>query len=100
MDDIIYEVIDLLVFLFRVLGLLVFGVGLSWFTLKAFNESEAWQVKMAVVFAFASLFAMAFRFQSAGAIGAFGLGAGIGLLLFGLRKPGGDEEEEVEKKKK
>ena len=82
-------------YVIRFLGLLLMGLGAGWLVVSALkNEFLTWQTRIAVVLAFAATFAMGVRFLSSGALGGFALGAGVGLLLWGLRKDKTEEEEE------
>jgi hypothetical protein len=82
-------------FAFRSLGLIVLGLGIGWLSLQGFRKSGgSWYIKVASLFSFVALAAVVVRFQSAGAVGAFGLGAGLGVLFWGLRGKEDEEEDE------
>lgn len=89
--DKVVRVLSLLGYTARSLGLFVFGLGSGWFSLQAFKRTGDWYVKVAALFGFTALAAMVLRFQSAGAVGSFALGAGAGLLIWGVRQ---EEDEE------
>jgi hypothetical protein len=95
------RVISLFGSLIRLLGLLVFGLSAAWFTLKAFNQPERrWQLQVAVFLGFFALAGLMARFTSPGGTGAFALGAGAGVIIWGLRaerEPGDEEEDEEDK---
>ena len=94
-------VLNLVGYLVRFLGLLVFGVATSWFTFKAYFEGEkSWQLQVAVFLGFLAMAAVLVRYATPGAVGAYALGAGVALLIWGLRGEGDEEEEEKGKKKK
>ena len=93
--------LTILSYISRFIGLTVFGVALGWFTLFAFRAlAENWQLKVAVFLGFLALVAVVVRFETAGSEGGFALGAGIALLIWGLRGSGKKEEEPEEKSKK
>lgn len=80
----------------RIAGMLVFGLASGWFTLYAFKQPERrWQLQIAVFLGFFGFVTMIAKFTSAGAIGAFALGAGIAFLAWGYSKSK-DEVVEVE----
>jgi hypothetical protein len=88
----VYDFLAMLSELFRMFGLLVFGVSAGWFTMYAFRE-RPWQLQIAV-FLGLFLLAAAISFStSAGGVGAFALGAGAALLFFGLRDTKKDQDE-------
>ena len=86
-----FTVFDLVTYagaLFRVLGMLVFGVAAGWFLLHTYRQAaERWQLQIAIFLGFFFFVAATIRFTSAAGIGAFALGAGAAMLFWGLRKP-------------
>jgi len=104
----IVRVLALVGFGVRALGLFVLGASLSWFLVSlAFRKSaDSWKIQVAAMFSFVALSYAAVRFQTEGALGAYALGAGGALLLWGFRRfeeyeyDYEDEEEEAPKKKK
>ncbi len=93
MPPIMYDIFDLLATLFRLLGLLVLGLGAGWFALEVFRKGQqAWQLQIAIFLGFAGLtIAMAY-FLAPGALGAFAIGAGAAMLVWGMKKPKKEEE--------
>ena len=79
--------------LFRVFGMLVFGVAAGWFTLFAFRQ-RPWQLQIAVFLGFFLLAAVISHSSPAAGVGAFGLGAGGAVLFWGLKDQNKKEEEE------
>jgi hypothetical protein len=90
--------LDVFAVLFRFLGALALGLGFGWFTLDSFRKST-WQVQIAIFLGFVIMALTLVSTRSAGAFGAFGLGAGVALLVWGLAKSGKKEEADEEKKK-
>ena len=90
---VIYDILEILSYLFRFVGMLAFGLGAGWFTLHAFKDAN-WQLKIAIYLGFVGTGIGMANFLSAGALGAFGLGAGAAMLMWGLNK--GKKEKEAD----
>jgi len=86
------EILGILGFLVRFLGFLVIGFGIGRFFLDSYKAGE-WQVKVALVLGYFALLAGLTHFSSPGSSGAFALGGGIALLMAGMKKTEGEEEE-------
>jgi len=89
------QVLTLLGVIFRPLGFLVFGFAAGWLASMPFAEAQKWwQLEaIALVAFFGSLVTLSI-YSGAGSVGAYGLGAGIGVIVFGIRlgqKPVGEE---------
>lgn len=95
MPQIVYEILDLLGALIRLLGMTVFGLGAGWFMLEVFRKGQqAWQLQLAIFLGFCGLaIAMAY-FTTAGALGGFGIGVGVAMFVWGMPKPKKEKEEE------
>lgn len=80
------DVFELLGYLLRPIGAVVFGLGAGWLTLQAFAAHErSWQLAVAAVLGLLAAFVLIGRWVPGGAtLGAFGLGAGAALLIWGL----------------
>jgi hypothetical protein len=102
MPQIVFDILNILAALLRLLGMAVFGYGTAMLALEIFRKGlQVWMVQVAVFLGFLGI-AIAFAvYVAAGGFGGFVLGAGVGLFM-GLqgigKKP--KEEEEPEKKKK
>ena len=93
----IIRIVTLLGLAIRGLGMLVFGLGAGWLTLYVYKLPEtSWYVKVASVLGSSGVLSVMIVFMrgNGGAFGAFALGLGAALLLWGLRPTAGDEEEE------
>ena len=94
MPQIVFDILAIVASLFRFVGLLAFGLGIGWFTLHIFKEAN-WQLKIAVYLGFVGLGIALARFLPGGALGAFAIGAGGALLMWGMqqeKKPAETEE--------
>lgn len=75
----------------RALGLLVFGVMSGWLTMTVFKKAgKNWQVQTAAVAVLLYLAGVMVNSPNPGAVGAFTLGAGAGLFIFGMSKDNDD----------
>ncbi|MEX0788628.1 MAG: hypothetical protein WD040_07505 [Anaerolineales bacterium] len=95
-------VLQLIGFLLRVLGSLVFGLGIGWIAVKVMQkEPAAWQLSMAVFLGLVGGFALLGHWvPGGGTLGAFGLGAGAAVLLWGLMANRMKSEDDDSPKKK
>ena len=93
MPDIIYEIINLLASILRLLGFAVFGVGFGWLALDLLKKSSQWMVQAAVFLGLAGLLIALTVFTAWGAVGAFAAGAGVAILLWGMPRKPKDKEE-------
>ncbi|MBN2388756.1 MAG: hypothetical protein JXB85_17195 [Anaerolineales bacterium] len=100
MDPIIYEIIDLFGALLRMLGLAAIGVAAGWLTLEFLRKGQqAWQLQIAVYLGIIGLVvALAYFLPYApSALGLFGIGLVVAVLVWGMKKPKKDDEEEKTK---
>jgi len=83
----IWTILQLLGIIVRALGALVFGIGVGWFTLQASEWNKGhWQFAVAAYLGLLGTFALIGHWISgAGTLGGFGLGAGLALLIWGMR---------------
>ena len=86
MDPALFDFLNILGWLLRALGALVFGLGAGWLTLKAFKwEGGRWEVAVAAFLGLMASFVLVGHWVEGGAtIGAYGLGAGLGLIIWGI----------------
>lgn len=104
----IVRVLALIGFGARALGLLILGASASWFAVTlAFRKSaDSWKIQIAALISFVALAYAVVRFQPEGALGAYALGAGGALFLWGFRRyeeyeyEYEEDDDEDEKKKK
>jgi hypothetical protein len=88
---------ELLGYLVRLLGALVFGVAVGWLTMRVLKlEEQTWQIRLGAYLGLLAAFVLLGHWVAGGgAIGMFGLGAGGAILVLALmaaRKTEGEEE--------
>jgi hypothetical protein len=90
------DVLDIAGYVFRFLGAIVFGLGIGWLTIRLVKqEMAAWQLLVAVYLGLLASFVLLGHWVGGGAtLGAFGLGAGAGLLIWGLVQPKSSDDDE------
>jgi NhaP-type Na+/H+ or K+/H+ antiporter len=93
MPSIVYEIINLLASILRLIGMAVLGLGIGWLALDLLKKMQVWQVQIAVFFGLAGLIIAMAVFTGVGALGAFALGVGVAILLWGMPKKQKKEEE-------
>jgi NhaP-type Na+/H+ or K+/H+ antiporter len=95
MPSIVYEIINLLASILRLIGMAVLGLGIGWLALDLLKKMQVWQVQIAVFFGLAGLIIAMAVFTGVGALGAFALGVGVAILLWGMPKKQKKEEEKI-----
>ncbi len=84
----LYEVLELFGYSLRALGALVFGVGVGWLVQKIVKDSgKTWQLMIAIMLGLLGTFLALAGWgatDSPSTLGAFGLGAGAAILIWGL----------------
>ena len=82
-----YEVIGIVGLFVQILGLVLFGITVGWFTLYVINQPEkTWQLQGIVYSVFLVFVALLSRYLTAGAFGAFLTGTACAMIYWGLFK--------------
>jgi hypothetical protein len=82
-----FDLVSFLGGMLRLVGLLVFGIAIGWFSLHSFRQPERrWELQTAVFLGFLLFSALILRLASPGGAGAFVLGAGCALLYWGRKE--------------
>ena len=85
--DYFYQTIEILGLFVQILGLLLFGVTVGWFTLNVINQPDkTWQLQSIVYSVFLIFIGLMFRYLTPGALGAFLVGTAGALFYWGLFK--------------
>jgi NhaP-type Na+/H+ or K+/H+ antiporter len=91
--EIVNLILVLLSQLFRFVGLAVLGLGIGWLTLDLLKKMLTWQGQTAIFLGLAGLIIAMVVFTGVGALGAFALGVGVAIFLWGMPKKQKKEEE-------
>jgi NhaP-type Na+/H+ or K+/H+ antiporter len=89
----VYEIINLLASVLRLLGMAAFGVGIGYLAVDLLRKTQAWPMQMAVFLGLVGLVIAMVAFLSGGALGAFGIGVGVAIFVWGMPKKKKEEEE-------
>jgi len=93
MPSIAYEIIDLLAAILRLIGMVVLGLGIGWLAIDLLKKMQVWQVQVAVFLGLAGLIIAIAVYTGMGAQGAFAIGVGVAILLWGMPKKQKKDEE-------
>jgi predicted permease len=91
--QLIYEIIDMLASLIRLLGLAALGVGLGYLAVDLLRKAEGWFMQAVAFLGLAGLVIAMVVFLAPGALGAFGIGLGVAVFLWGMPKKKKEEQE-------
>jgi NhaP-type Na+/H+ or K+/H+ antiporter len=93
MPPIVFDIINLLSAILRLIGMAVLGLTIGWLSLDLLRKAQAWQLQIAIFLGFIALAFAAMRFLAPAALGAFGIGVGVAIFLWGMPKKEKIEEE-------
>ena len=86
MPTLVYDIINLLASLLRLIGMAVLGLGISWLALDLIKKLKIWQGQVAIFLCLAGLVIAMTVFTGWGALGAFCIGIGVAIFLWGMPK--------------
>ena len=85
--DYFYQTIEILGLFVQVLGLVLFGVTVGWFTLHVINQPEkSWQLQSIAYSVFLVFIGLMVRYLNPGALGALLVGLSGAMIYWGLIK--------------
>jgi hypothetical protein len=94
MPTIVFDIINIVATLLRLLGVAALGVGIGYLIVDLFHKAQEWLMQAVLFLGLAGLVIAMAVFLSPGALGAFGLGFGAAIFLWGMPKKKKEEEEE------
>jgi hypothetical protein len=80
--------------LFRFLGMAILGIGMTWLALDLMKKIQVWQGQVAIFLGLTGLAIAMTVFTGWGALGAFSIGVGVAIFLWGMPKKQKKDEEE------
>jgi hypothetical protein len=92
MPSIVYDIINLIASLIRLLGMAALGVGIGYLALDMLRKAQAWPLQMAFFLGLAGLVIAMVVFLAPGALGGFGLGIGAAIFIWGIPKKQKEEQ--------
>ena len=93
--EIVNMILVLLSQFFRFVGMAILGLGIGWLALDLLKKIQVWQGQIAVFLGLAGLIIAMTVFTGWGAMGAFSIGLGGAIFMWGMPKK---EKKEQEKK--
>lgn len=94
MPPVVYEIINLFASIIRFIGLGLLGVGIGWLGVDLIKNAKDWPLQAVVFTVLAGLLIGLVVFLDWGALGAFAIGVGVAIIVWGIPKKKKDEEEE------
>jgi NhaP-type Na+/H+ or K+/H+ antiporter len=91
--QIIYDIINLLASLIRLLGLAVLGVGIGYLAVDLLHKAKEWLMQAVLFLGLSGLVIAMVIFLAPGALGAFTIGLAVAVFVWGMPKKKKDEEE-------
>ena len=86
MPTLVYEIIDMLAALLRLLGVAALGVGIGYLAVDLLHKAQGWQMQAVGFLGLAGLVIAMVVFLAPGALGAFGIGLGVAIFMWGMPK--------------
>lgn len=91
--QIVYDVIDLFASLIRLAGLALLGVGIGYLAVDLFHKAKEWPMQIALFLGLSGLVIAMVVFLAPGALGAFAIGLGVAVFVWGMPKKNKEDEE-------
>ena len=93
MPQIIFDIINLIAALIRLLGMAVLGVAIGYLAVDMLHKAQTWPFQVALFLGLAGLVIAMVVFLSPGALGGFGLGFGAAIFIWGISRKKKEEQE-------
>jgi len=94
MPQIVFDIINLIAALIRLLGMVVLGVAIGYLALDLLRKAQTWPLQMAFFLGLAGLVIAMVVFLAPGALGGFGLGFGAAIFIWGIPRKKKEEDQE------
>jgi hypothetical protein len=86
MPQIVFDIINLIASLIRLLGMAALGVAIGYLAVDLFHKTQTWPMQAVFFLGLAGLLIAMVVFLSPGALGGFGLGFGAAIFIWALPK--------------
>ncbi len=86
MPQIVFDIINLIAALIRLLGMAAVGVAIGFLAVEMFHKAESWPMQAVIFLGLAGLVIAMAVFLAPGALGGFGLGLGVAIFIWALPK--------------
>jgi predicted permease len=93
LPQVLYEIIDMIASFIRLLGMAALGVGLGYLAVDLLRKVESWPMQAVGFLGLAGLVIAMVVFLSPGALGAFGIGVGVAIFVWGIPKKKKEDQE-------
>jgi hypothetical protein len=93
MPTLVYEIINLLGSLLRLLGMAALGLGIGWLALDLLKKAANWYLQAVVFLGLLGLIIAMTVYLGWGALGAFAIGVAVAIFMWGVPKKAKVEED-------
>ncbi len=93
MPSIVFDIINLIAALLRLLGAAALGVGIGYLAMDLLHKAQDWRMQLAFFLGLAGLVIAMVVFLAPGALGGFGLGLGAAIFIWGMPRKKKEEPE-------
>ena len=93
MPQIVFDIINLIASLIRLLGMAAVGVGIGYLAVDMLHKVQTWPMQVAFFLGLAGLVSAMVVFLAPGALGGFGLGFGAAIFIWGMPRKKKEDQE-------
>ena len=86
MPQIVFDIINIIASLLRLLGMAALGVAVVYLAVDMFHKAQTWPMQVALFLGLAGLVIAMVVFLAPGALGGFGLGFGAAIFIWAMPK--------------
>jgi hypothetical protein len=91
--QIVYDLINIFASLIRLIGMAMLGVGIGYLAVDLLHKAQGWPLQALVFLGLAGLVIALVVFLSWGALGGFGIGAGVAIFIWAMPKKKKEDQE-------
>jgi NhaP-type Na+/H+ or K+/H+ antiporter len=86
MPQIVFDIINIIASLIRLLGMAALGVAIGYLAVDMFHKAQTWPMQVALFLGLAGLVIAMVVFLAPAALGGFGLGFGAAIFIWAMPK--------------